>query len=236
MTSHLFDYTLYNNKKTNIFDNLKNDYTNAIKNVERLLNDNTNINNRENLNKLLDNIKTKEGMINREGFDNRGFQTLSPGNASYDTVVNNQIIPMQSIANDYSTLLSNIHTRYNVLSGNVGSLNNNINSVNGNITTLNNNIQTLSGEIYRKYNKLNNDSTSINNRIDDINKLQNVLNSNNVYDFSANLQNWNNKDMTVGKAHIDDINSLLYSQNSIFIMGTMTTTVLLIFMIYVLKD
>jgi hypothetical protein len=236
MTSHLFDYTLYNNKKTNIFDNLKNDYTNAIKNVESLLNDNTNINIREKLNKLLDNIKTKEGMINREGFDNHGFQTPSPGNASYDTVVNNQIIPMQSIANDYSTLLSNINTRYNDLCGNVGSLNNNIQRVNGNINTLNQNIQTLSGGFYTKYNKLNNDSTSISNRIDNIYELQDVLNSNNVYDFNANLQNWNNKDMTVGKAHIDDINSLLYSQNSIFIMGTMTTTVLLIFMIYVLKD
>ena len=143
---------------------------------------------------------------------------------------------MKYIANDYSTLIKNIDKQYTDLCGNVVSLNGNIQIAKDNIGNLNRNIQTLSGGFYRKYNNLNNDSTSIYNGIEKIYDLQNTLNSKNIYDFSANLQNWNNKDMTVEKAYIDDINSLLYSQNSIFIMGTMTTTVLLIFMIYVLKD
>lgn len=222
MTSNLFNYTLYNNKETTFFDNLQNDYMNAIKNVENLLTDNTNINIREKLNELLDKINLKEGMINKEGFDDRGFQTPYYNEPSYDTVVSQQIIPMQSIANDYSNLLVNIDSQYRDLSGNVVSLDKNI--------------QTLSGEIYKKYGNINNDLRTASSNIRNINGLRDTLNSNSVYDFNANLQNWNNKDMTIQKAHIDDINALLYSQNSIFIMGTMTTTVLLIFMIYALKE
>ena len=82
------------------------------------------------------------------------------------------------------------------------------------------------------YNNLN----EIENKIYDVSNLRQDLNSNNKYDFSANLNKWNNQNNTIEKANIDDINALLYSQNSMFIMGTMTTTVLLIFMIYVMKN
>jgi len=96
------------------------------------------------------------------------------------------------------------------------------------------NYSTLLNKIHSTYGDLSNNIAQITNSSNT--GLRDVMLANDKYDFSGNLLNYNNYRPTLNDARIEDTNTLILQQNSIYILGTLASATLLIFAIMLARE
>jgi hypothetical protein len=101
-------------------------------------------------------------------------------------------------------------------------------------------IQTMN-RINAKYNKIDSKLSKISNTYNDspsvINTpgIRDVLNSQKKYDYNGSLFKYNDKRGSILDAVLEDSTTMVYTQNSYYILGTITATALIVFSIIMVK-
>jgi hypothetical protein len=102
-------------------------------------------------------------------------------------------------------------------------------------------IQTMN-QINAKYHTIDSKLSGISNRYNDSSSgvtsppgLRDVLNSQKKYDYNGTLFNYNEKRGSILDAVVEDSSTMVYTQHSYYILGTITVSALIIFSIIMAK-
>lgn len=170
---------------------------------------------------VLVNLKSLE---KSENFDN-----YSNYNSSYNTKINSQYY---SNTTNYNSMEYKPFSKFDIV---------NQNKITENFTTLREpyTLQELGNKL-NEYNKVNGNAiTNYGNLVTGINNYFNTSNdllNSSLYDYSGNILFLNNRKQTVKDALESDTTELASQQNNVFILGTMSLTILIIGTIMVLRN
>jgi hypothetical protein len=167
-----------------------------------------------------------QGFTNMEGYDNifdNNTSTLpnNPTMGPYPSVIpsqsNNQYI--QGLPNDNGKAFLNNKGGINYIN-------------NYKIKPLQNEISTYKTLV----NNINKNYTNIIQTSNNIQQKYNILSNNNVYDFSSNDVNIEFKNPTLEDQVVEDTTTMAYTENSIYMLGSMTAAIMLIIAVYVARE
>ena len=85
-------------------------------------------------------------------------------------------------------------------------------------------------------NRIQNNYSKIENKLYGISKQRNILNNNNKYDYKGSSFNYHDERPSIQEAVIADSTTMIYNQNNIYILGTMTAATMVIIGILLARE
>jgi len=94
----------------------------------------------------------------------------------------------------------------------------------------------MSHQVEADINNIDANYQSIEQEVNENVNIRNALLQKDIYDYDGKLTNFDNTSQTLDDAVVEDTSTLIYMENSIYILGSITAATLLIIAVFMMKD